>query len=161
MSDLLTRHQIAVGCQDEFVILQVSGSVWRLHFPFALQISAAMKHEARVAKRATGLHLRLETALGTLHNATPEKQKPKRFMQTLPKILKAYEAAVEARGTSVFVKLGPCELGLPWEVCFILSQWIRLKGKEAKRNAGEMAHWSKVEHAGAVANGDARLVEVV
>lgn len=48
-------------------------------------------------------------------------------------------------GEIVVMTIGNVEVKLPYETALQLSQWLRVRGKEAKRRAGDMSrHWSAV-----------------
>lgn len=60
-------------------------------------------------------------------------------------ILQRQKIAVSSVGETVLVRLGNVEVRLPYETALLLSQWIRVRAKEAKRRAGDMSrHWSVV-----------------
>lgn len=45
----------------------------------------------------------------------------------------------------VVMRLGNVEVKLPYETAFQLSQWLRVRAKEAKRFAGDTSrHWSVI-----------------
>jgi hypothetical protein len=53
--------------------------------------------------------------------------------------------SVEARGDLVRLSVGNADLDMPYETALQLSQWLRVRGKEAKRRAGDMSrHWSAI-----------------
>ncbi len=58
-------------------------------------------------------------------------------------LLKPERMAVETEGELVVMHLGNTTVKLPYEAAFQLSQWLRVRGKEAKRFAGDDSHhWS-------------------
>lgn len=58
-------------------------------------------------------------------------------------LLSRQRIAVEARGDLVRMSIGNTHIDMPYETALQLSQWLRLRGKEAKRRAGDMSrHWS-------------------
>jgi len=58
-------------------------------------------------------------------------------------LLKQERIAVESEGDLVVVHLGNVTVKLPYETALTLSQWIRMRAKEAKRAAGDTKrHWS-------------------
>jgi hypothetical protein len=60
-------------------------------------------------------------------------------------LLSRQRISVEARGELVRLSVGNAHLDLPYETALQLSQWLRVRGKEAKRTAGDMSrHWSAV-----------------
>lgn len=53
--------------------------------------------------------------------------------------------SAQAEGTCVKLRIGNAEISMSYEDAFKLSQWLRMSGKEAKRNAGDMSrHWSVI-----------------
>lgn len=60
-------------------------------------------------------------------------------------LLKKERIAVSSDHELVVVELGNVVVKLPYETALLLSQWIRVRAKEAKRRAGDMSrHWSSV-----------------
>ena len=60
-------------------------------------------------------------------------------------MLKRERITVAIEGDLVVVELGNVEVKLPYETALLLSQWIRVRAKEAKKLAGDMSrHWSVV-----------------
>jgi hypothetical protein len=53
--------------------------------------------------------------------------------------------AVSADHDVVVMELGNVGVRLPYAVALQLSQWLRIRGKEAKKNAGDVRrHWSAI-----------------
>jgi len=143
VSDLLQPTACAVTCHGELVGLSFGNVSATLEFQVALQIAAAMRHEARFAKATAGFaQWRTIRSVGVLHDASAKKPKRKRFMEKLPGMLHVRDISVCAIGQVVSLRLGRSTIGIPWETALQVSQWIRVRGKEAKRNASEQAHWS-------------------
>lgn len=60
-------------------------------------------------------------------------------------LLKREHLAVSAEGDLVVMQLGNVTLKLGYEDALQLSQWIRVRAKEAKRTAGDTSrHWSLI-----------------
>ncbi len=60
-------------------------------------------------------------------------------------LLSRQRISVEARGDLVRLSVGNADIDMPYETAIQLSQWLRVRGKEAKRRAGDMSrHWSAV-----------------
>ena len=60
-------------------------------------------------------------------------------------LLRRERIAVAAEGDLVVLNLGNVEIKMPYETAFQLSQWLRVRAKEAKRTAGDLSrHWSAV-----------------
>jgi hypothetical protein len=83
-------------------------------------------------------------AVGVLHDASASKPKPRRFAEKLPEMLGANGLEVRAEGGMVVFTIGRTTAKLPYPVARNLAQWLRVRGKEAKHNAGETRHWSRL-----------------
>ena len=60
-------------------------------------------------------------------------------------LLKKERIAVESEGDLVHIHLGNVQVSLQYEAALLLSQWIRVRAKEAKRRAGDKSrHWSAI-----------------
>lgn len=60
-------------------------------------------------------------------------------------LLRQERIAVSSEGDLVLVQLGNVEVKLPYETALQLSQWLRVRAKEAKRRAGDTSrHWSLI-----------------
>jgi len=59
-------------------------------------------------------------------------------------LLKRERIAVESEGDLVKIKLGNVEVKMSYTDALMLSQWIRMRAKEAKRRAGDPSHWFSV-----------------
>lgn len=60
-----------------------------------------------------------------------------------PTLLTQQRVEVAAEGELVAITVGNTTLRLGYEQALLLSQWIRVRAKEAKRNAGDTSrHWS-------------------
>ena len=62
-----------------------------------------------------------------------------------PCLLTPQKIAVRAEGDNVMIDVGNSTLTMHYEAALQISQWIRLRAKEAKRRAGDMSrHWSAI-----------------
>jgi hypothetical protein len=154
---LLQRTVCGVACQGELVIVKFGDVGYSIEFPLALTIAAAMHHEARIARLAAGIKAGGLNCLGMLTDLSAPKPKRKRFMEKLPEILHANNCDVQAEGTLVCLSLGTATRKLEHDGARAFAQMLRVHGKEAKRNAGEIAHWSKINNAGEIADGKRSL----
>jgi len=60
-------------------------------------------------------------------------------------LLKQHRIAVSSEGDLVAMQLGNVQVKLPYETALLLSQWLRVRAKEAKRRAGDVSrHWSVI-----------------
>lgn len=60
-------------------------------------------------------------------------------------LLSRQHISVQARGDLVRLSIGNADIDMPYETAIQLSQWLRVRGKEAKRQAGDMSrHWSAI-----------------
>lgn len=66
-------------------------------------------------------------------------------------LLKRERIEVRTEGVLVVVQIGNSELKMEYDTALQLSTWIRVRGKEAKRNAGDRSlHWSVIGNLTAV-----------
>lgn len=62
-----------------------------------------------------------------------------------PPMLTPQKISVESVGDNVLIHIGNSTLTLQYEAALQISQWIRLRAKEAKKRAGDMSrHWSAI-----------------
>lgn len=62
-----------------------------------------------------------------------------------PDLLTPQRIAVESQGENVLIHVGNSTLTLHYEDALKISQWIRLRAKQAKNRAGDMSrHWSAI-----------------
>ena len=60
-------------------------------------------------------------------------------------LLSRQRISVAAVGETVVLQVGNAELKMPYETALQLSTWLRVRGKEAKRTAGDVSrHWSVI-----------------
>ena len=75
-------------------------------------------------------------------------------MSLAPDLLKPQRINVYAEGELVVFEVGNSVMKMPYEVAIQLSTWLRIRGKEAKRNAGDHSrHWSVIGNLTDVMNG--------
>lgn len=62
-----------------------------------------------------------------------------------PALLTPQHLAVKAVGENVVITIGNSDLTMHYEDALRISQWIRVRAKEAKRRAGDVSrHWSNI-----------------
>jgi hypothetical protein len=60
-------------------------------------------------------------------------------------LMKPTQFAVRAEGELVVLRIGDSEIKMGYEAAIQLSQWLRVRGKQAKKQAGDMSrHWSAI-----------------
>lgn len=60
-------------------------------------------------------------------------------------LLSRQRMSVSVRGELVRLSIGNADIDMPYETAIQLSQWLRVRGKEAKRLSGDMSrHWSAI-----------------
>lgn len=65
--------------------------------------------------------------------------------RSISPLLSRQRIAVSVEGDLVKLSIGNYDLRMPYETAIQLSQWLRVRGKEAKRRAGDMSrHWSAI-----------------
>lgn len=63
----------------------------------------------------------------------------------MPDLLTRQRLAVRTKGELVELQIGDSTITFEYETAIQLSQWLRLRGKEAKHNAGDRSrHWSAI-----------------
>lgn len=62
-----------------------------------------------------------------------------------PDLLKKARISVTSEHDLVVMKFGTTRIKLHYEHALLLSQWVRVRAKEAKRRAGDISrHWSVI-----------------
>lgn len=60
-------------------------------------------------------------------------------------LLKKQSVEVRAEGELVVLKIGSTEMKMPYETAIQISTWMRVQGKIAKRNAGDVSRrWTVI-----------------
>jgi hypothetical protein len=60
-------------------------------------------------------------------------------------LLSRQRIAVDTEGELVKLAIGNAEIRMPYETAIQLSTWLRVRGKQAKRAAGDTSrHWSVI-----------------
>jgi len=66
-------------------------------------------------------------------------------LTSISPLLSKQRIAVEPVGEMVRLTIGNAHIDMPYETALQLSQWLRVRGKEAKRLAGDSSrHWSVI-----------------
>lgn len=72
-----------------------------------------------------------------------------------PDLLKKQRVGVHIDGELVVLTVGNAELKMDYETAIQLSTWMRVKGKEAKRIAGDNSrHWTLIGQLSALEAGE-------
>ena len=70
-------------------------------------------------------------------------------------MLNKQTVSVSTKGQIVVVKIGNTEIEMDYETAIQLSTWMRVRGKEAKNNAGDHSRkWSCIGNRTGVMNGE-------
>jgi hypothetical protein len=154
MPNLLLSRPFAVSAAGSLVVLRVVSSAWSLEFHVALMVAAALRYHARLAKLNAGIDERGFHTIGVLHDATAPKPKRKRFIDKLPELLRPHRLNVRTEGAMVMLSVQGHLIGLTYKGARTLSQWMRVRGKEAKRNAGEPARWDQISQVASIEAGE-------
>jgi hypothetical protein len=73
----------------------------------------------------------------------------------LANFLQPHRTEVSLNGTLVVLKMGNVEVSMEYEAAIQLSTWLRVRGKEAKRMAGDdRRKWSIIGKLDAVTHGE-------
>lgn len=156
---MLTQQRIAVSADGETVTWQIGNTPIRMVFDVALKLAAWMRLAARDAKRASGDRSMAFSMRGMLDaepvsDRTPKPFRSKRALQ-LVDLTHGSKLAVRLRGQLVVVTVGPHAIELPHQAALTISTWLRMRGKEAQRNAGAMTeHWSQIGRVEAIEAGE-------
>lgn len=60
-------------------------------------------------------------------------------------LLSKQQISVSIEGELVKLSIGNADIRMPYETALQLSQWLRVRAKEAKRKAGDVSrHWSAI-----------------
>ena len=62
----------------------------------------------------------------------------------MTELLQKQRTEVATEGELVVLRIGNAEIRMEHDTALKLSTWLRVRGKEAQRNAGAVAHWSIV-----------------
>lgn len=119
-----------------------------MHYEHAFDVSRWMRVEAGAIKQALG-YGKTSRSLGVWHDADA---KPKRLaprargpsIHVKPKPYQWDRQDVSTTGNRVRIKVGPHSIAISFNQALTLSQWIRVRAKEARNNAGDTRHWSKI-----------------
>lgn len=69
-------------------------------------------------------------------------------------LLQKQRVEVATEGALVVLRIGNAEMKMEYETAIQLSTWLRVRGKEAKRNAGDVSrHWTVIGRLGDVEMG--------
>lgn len=147
-SSPLLKRGVEVSAKGENVILRIGNVDLPMHYEHALDISRWIREEGRAAKALAGRG-RVVSSLGTLHDASA-KEKPlplysqgSAAIHVKTPLNKWRREDVFTQGRIVSIKIGGNVITLHFESALKVSQWIRLRAKEAKRIAGDTErHWS-------------------
>ena len=65
--------------------------------------------------------------------------------RSISPLLSKQRIVVDTEGELVTLTIGNSTIKMPYETAIQLSQWLRVRGKQAKRQAGDMSrHWSAI-----------------
>lgn len=77
------------------------------------------------------------------------------LISNAPDLLKKQRVGVRSEGELVILSVGNTELKMDYETAIQLSTWMRVRGKEAKRRAGDNSrHWTLIGQLSAVEAGE-------
>lgn len=151
-SPLLTKQGLEVSANGEQVILRVGNVEIPMHFEQALDLSKWIRFEAALAKRGRN-RAKTVRSLGILRNleapldkALPDARGGLFGIHVKAKAKSWHREDVVLEGRSlVAIKIGSKTLRLHFEKALTISQWLRVRAKEAQRTAGDTRHWSEVK----------------
>lgn len=142
---MIARHfTVEVSTAGELVVFEIGDQAFTLEFETALRVAGQMLLTSQAARRAAGVHgtnLRVGGLLSD--DAEPSTYKQGRF-EKLPPLVAKNQASCIPFGRGVRLKLGSSSMDMGWEAGLTISQWLRIRGKQARNNSGEKANWSKI-----------------
>ncbi len=144
---LLQQQPVIIAASGDNVVISLGNVTKTLHFETALATSRSMRMSARDARRSAGDTSHRWGVSGTLHDAAREGRRAalrEKVRNVNRELLKASAVAVSNEGALVVWKLGTTTVKLPYNAAFTISQWIRLRAKEAQKTAGDIRHWATV-----------------
>lgn len=137
---------VEVSTAGELVVLKIGNLGFSLHFATALKLSLELLESGRTVRRLFGQKTNYRVA-GALTDAAAEKVKPSRFAAKPPPELK--DVGAEACGRLVRLRLGAINADMPFEAALAMSQWLRIRGKEARNSINEKENWHRIAAADA------------
>lgn len=143
---MLQQMAVQVDSIGEDVVLSIGNCNWRMGFETALILSAEMRHAAKAAKRAaedTSIMIGLS---GVLHDASQRRfPVANRVPNVAKEVLGPDKIGARNEGTLVVLRFDRTEAKLPYQACFKISQWVRIRAKESKVRAGDVARrWETI-----------------
>jgi hypothetical protein len=144
----MLKQGVEVSSKGESVILRIGNVDLAMHYEHAFDVSRWIREEAAICKRATGRSKMVRT-LGIMTDANA-KLKPLSLpssgvaIHVKDKQRSWKRSDVVAQGRLVLIKIGNTTISLHFESALKISQWIRLRAKEARNRAGDIRHWSEI-----------------
>jgi hypothetical protein len=139
---------VSVSTAGELVVLAMGGAGVTMHFADALRVSALLLKHGREARRIDIGRMRsllpVVRALGSMSDAAADKVAPSRWGRALPERYKGSEIFVRTAGKTVEIRFRTQQADLPWEAALQISQWLRVRGKEARNSINEKAKWAEI-----------------
>lgn len=140
---ILQRTDYRVSDHGELVVLCLGNFRRSMEFQVALQFSALLRAEAKVAKFHSGHDFVRRNMAGILTNATPLRRLS-RWRKALPERLSKHRIAAHAEGQLVAFTIAETTARMPYADAQKLAQALRLHGKLARNAAGERANWAEL-----------------
>lgn len=144
---MFTPQLVQIESIGEHVVLSIGNWRREIQYQDALLLAHWMVRRAREAKASVRDNRFGFRLLGTLHDAEkPDAGQPLTGRRIVGRdLLKLSKITVEQRGPEVVLRFGSDEVALSYVAATQIAQWIRLRGKESKRRAGDVArHWSNL-----------------
>lgn len=124
-------------------MLTIGNVVTSMHFADALRLSLDLLRTGRHARKTAGVRWSNIRIGGSLTNLE-EKVVPSRFAKKPPAPTPGNQLRAKWVGHSVDLTIGGSTARLSWDAALSISQWLRVRGKEARNDAGEHAHWLEI-----------------
>jgi hypothetical protein len=157
MSAIAQQMPLVIATRGELVLLTVGNVVKKMDHETAIKTGAWLWEEARTAKRFAGDRSVAWQLTGTLHNATPDRRPQREKGLRDAEWLRARQINVSSVGATVNLKIGRHTMGFHYDDARKIAIWFRVRGKEARNNAQDRRHWSKIGELDAIQAGESPM----
>ena len=143
MANILTKQTCAVSTSGEIVVVMLGNVRFNLEHETAVAIATDLRMIAKEVKAARADIQRGWNCQGILHDANARP--PVTNIDGRVEKLKNYE--VSSDGQVVILRIGGIAINISYQDALTIAGWLRIRGKEAARNAGDNRHWAKIASA--------------
>ena len=143
MSHLLKKQSMSVSTKNENVILTIGNVSLPMHFSHAFDLSKWIREKAASIKSVMN-RARTIRSLGTLDTRPQFTPNANGGIHVKSKLNSWSEDDVTIEGRLICIQIKNKIIRLHFENALTISQWLRVRAKEAQRCVGDLRHWSKV-----------------